>query len=94
MLVAKERLKLRIDIQQWVNSALKYPGVQLLNLDSEIAVTSTRLPGHFNGDPADRLIVATCMKHNAPLLTKDKQIHDWGNIATSGNTFIRVKFLL
>ena len=80
MLVVKERLKLSIDVQQWINQALKYPGIQFIGIDPEIAVLSTRLPGHFHGDPADRFIVATCMKHHVPLLSKDKKIHEWGNI--------------
>lgn len=80
MLVAKERLKLSIDIQLWINEALKYPGIKLLNITPDIAVLSTRLPGQFHGDPADRLIAATCMKHNVPLISKDKKIHSWGNI--------------
>lgn len=80
MLVAKERLKLSIDVQSWVQQALKYPGIKLLNIDPEIAVLSTRLPGQFHGDPADRFIVATFMQHYAPLISKDKRIHQWGNI--------------
>jgi len=80
MLVAKERLRLSIDVQKWIDQALKYPGIQLLNIDPDIAVLSTRLPGDFHGDPADRFIVATCMKHNAPLLSKDRKILEWGNI--------------
>ena len=80
MLVAKERLKLSIDVQSWVQQALKYPGIKLLNIDPEIAVLSTRLPGQLHGDPADRFIIATCMQHHAPLISKDKRIHQWGNI--------------
>ena len=74
ILVAKERLKLSIDVQSWIDQALKYPGILLLPIDNQIAVQSTRLPGEFHGDPADRFIVATCMQHNAPLVTKNKQI--------------------
>jgi len=80
MLVAKERLKLSIDVQLWVNQALKYPGIKLLPIDPEIAVLSTRLPGAFHGDPADRIIVASCMQNHAPLISKDKKIIKWGNI--------------
>jgi PIN domain nuclease of toxin-antitoxin system len=80
MLVAKDRLRLSIDVQSWIDQALKYPGVKLLNLNPEIAVLSTRLPGKFHGDPADRMIVATCMQNNIPLISKDKKIHSWGNI--------------
>ena len=82
MLVTKERLKLSIDIQLWIDEALKYPGVTLLNISPEIAVLSTRLPGNFHGDPADRFITATCMKHNATLITKDSKIRKWGHIKT------------
>jgi len=80
MLVAKERIKLSIDIQLWINEALKYPGVKLLDIVPEIAVLSTRLPGSFHGDPADRLIVATCLYHKAELVTKDKKIAKWGHL--------------
>lgn len=80
MLVAKERLKLSMDVQSWVNQALKYPAIKLLNIDPEIAVLSTRLPGQFHGDPADRIIVATCMQYHSSLISKDKKIHAWGNI--------------
>ena len=82
MLVVKERLKLSIDVLQWVNQALKYPGIQLIQLDPDIAVLSTQLPGNLHGDPADRIIAATCMKLNIPLLTKDKRLQAWGHIKT------------
>jgi len=80
MLVAKERLRLNIDVGTWVDTALGYPGVHLLPIDPEIAVNATRLPGMFHGDPADRFIAATCMKHGAPLITKDAAIRSWGHI--------------
>ena len=43
--------------------ALIAPGISLVALEPEIAVASTRLPGDFHGDPADRLIVATARQH-------------------------------
>ena len=80
MLLAKRRLAFNMDVQDWVNQASKYPGMRLIGLDAEVAVLSTRLPGNFHGDPADRMIVATCMKHNVPLISKDKMIRSWGQI--------------
>ena len=80
MLVVKRRLAFNMDVQDWVNQASKYPGIRLIGLDAEVAVLSTRLPGNFHGDPADRMIVATCMKHNVPLISKDKMIRSWGQI--------------
>lgn len=80
MLVAKQRLSFSLDVTQWIEKALKYSGIRLLNLDPEIVVTATRLPGVFHGDPADRMIVSTCLKYGVPLVTKDKKIHNWGKI--------------
>jgi PIN domain nuclease of toxin-antitoxin system len=82
MLVSKNRLRLSLDVQYWINQALKYPRIKLMDIDPEIVVLSTRLPGEFHSDPADRLIVATCMKHAIPLVTKDQKIHAWQNIKT------------
>ncbi len=80
MLVAKQRLKLNLDVQLWINRALETPGINLISIDPEIAVLSTRLPGHFHGDPADRLIAATALKYQVPLVTRDKKIHEWGHV--------------
>lgn len=80
MLVEKGRLVLSLDVLDWIRTALSRPGIRLLDLDPETAVLSTRLPGEFHGDPADRLIVATCMKYGAPLINRDRQINEWGRI--------------
>lgn len=82
MLVVKGRIKLSLDVQTWINEALNYPKIKLLSIDPEIAVLATRLPGDFHGDPADRFIAACCMKHQLPLISKDKKIHDWGYVKT------------
>jgi len=80
MLVAKGRLTLAMDVQIWLNISLDHPKTQLLPLNPEIAVLSTRLPGNFHNDPADRLIIATCLTYQAPLLSKDSLIQKWGYI--------------
>jgi PIN domain nuclease of toxin-antitoxin system len=41
-------------------------------IDLEVAVISTKLD--FGGDPADQLIAATSVVHDAPLLTRDRRI--------------------
>jgi PIN domain nuclease of toxin-antitoxin system len=50
--------------------------VELEPLSAEIGVRSTRL-ADFHGDPADRLIVATALVLQMPLVTADAQIHRW-----------------
>ena len=78
ILVAKNRIGLSMDVQIWINLALQHPKIQLLALTPEIAVLSTRLPGNFHGDPADRLIVASSLVDKAQLISKDDKIKQWG----------------
>ena len=82
MLEAKKRIGLSIDVQIWIDLALQKDRVQIVQLSPEIAVLSSRLPGEFHGDPADRLIVATSLALKAPLVTKDSKISSCGFIRT------------
>jgi len=75
MLAAKGRLKLQPDVDTWVSQNLEAP-VELEPLSSEISIRSSRLRD-FHGDPADRLIVATALVLQMPLVTADRQIHAW-----------------
>ena len=45
------RLELPVELSEWFDAALAYPGVSLLNLTPEIAIESTRLPGEFSPRP-------------------------------------------
>ena len=74
MLVAKKRLVLSDSIDDWMRQALNYPGIRRLQLTPRIALESTRLPGDFHADPADRIIVATSRIFGLPLLTHDRAI--------------------
>lgn len=80
MLVARGRIAFGMDVVDWIELALARPKVTLLSLDPKTAVMSTRLPGEFHGDPADRIIVATALNHHAKLVTKDRRITEWGYV--------------
>lgn len=82
MLVSKKRLSFTSDVQDWIDTALRLPRIRLLPLEPRIMVLSTRLPGNFHDDPADRMIAATCLHHSAALVTRDRRIADWGFIRT------------
>jgi PIN domain nuclease of toxin-antitoxin system len=69
--VAKRRLNLGKDALDWIQGALALPGVFLVPLTPEIAVSSSRLPGFFHADPGDQIIVATARFLSLPLLTAD-----------------------
>jgi PIN domain nuclease of toxin-antitoxin system len=52
-------------------------GLSMLDLPLEVVLESTRLPGSFHKDPADRFIVATARVHDLVLVTGDKLILDY-----------------
>ncbi len=80
-LVEKNRLVLSISVDEWLQTALAYPGVQLLNLNIPILVQSTQLTG-FHNDPADQIIVATAKVYNCLLLTADGKILNYSGVKT------------
>ncbi|MCP5097967.1 MAG: type II toxin-antitoxin system VapC family toxin [Chloroflexi bacterium] len=82
-LVEHNRLKLAYPVEQWINSALNYPSVRLLDLTPKIVVESTQLPGNFHKDPADQLIVATARFYDILLLTVDAKIISYQHVMTS-----------
>ena len=58
-LVELGRLQLALPVLQWLERALAYPSVRLLDLTPRIVVESTELPGEFHRDSADQILVAT-----------------------------------
>jgi len=74
MLEAKGRIILEQDCLDWVRDALAAPGTRLAPLEPAIAIASSRLPGAFHGDPADRIIIATARAYACPIVTADHAI--------------------
>ncbi|MFO7541599.1 MAG: type II toxin-antitoxin system VapC family toxin [Thiobacillus sp.] len=74
MLVAKDRIRLSMPVDEWVRQASATPGMQMLGVVPEIALESTRLPDTPHGDPVDRLLIASARVHNLTLATADKKI--------------------
>jgi PIN domain nuclease of toxin-antitoxin system len=81
-LVEYERLTLPCPVAEWLDQALGYPGISLLELTPRIVVDSTRLPKGFHKDPADQLIVATARILDCPLLTADLKILNYLHVST------------
>lgn len=74
MLVAKDRIRLSMPVDEWVRQASATPGMQMLGVIPEIALESTRLPDAPHGDPVDRLLIASARVHNLTLVTADEKI--------------------
>ena len=77
MLESKGRLRFAVPCLQWVLNALKAPGIRLAALTPQIAIESSRLPGSFHGDPADRIIAATARSVGATVVTRDQRLLEY-----------------
>lgn len=78
VLVARDRLKLLVTPQRWFQAALSAPNVQLAQTPPELLIDSSFLPGRPPRDPADRLIAATARDLGCKLLTRDRELLDYG----------------
>jgi PIN domain nuclease of toxin-antitoxin system len=79
-LVEHRRLSLPCPVFDWIQQALSYPGVRLIELSPRICVESTQLPGEFHRDPADQIIVATARILDVPLVTVDAKILEYSHV--------------
>lgn len=74
LLASKRRAAFDDDAQLWWRRAIVVTGADVLPLEAHIAIASTRLPGRFHADPADRILVATARHFDLPIVTADKSI--------------------
>ena len=82
LLVEKGRLTLSMNTDDWLDTVEEIEGVHFAALDTATAVESTRLPGTFHKDPADRMIVALARRFNAALVTADEKITAYRYVRT------------
>ncbi|MCB1659813.1 MAG: type II toxin-antitoxin system VapC family toxin [Pseudomonadales bacterium] len=75
MLVAKNRIQLKMSAQEWLHQAISRSGIIIVPIDIPIATLSSTLALH--GDPADRLIVASAICQKQRLCTQDSKILDF-----------------
>ncbi len=81
MLAKKGRIDLDYPVGFWVDVALSVPRVSLLQLTSSIAVLAADLEWD-NRDPSDRIIVATAIVYDAPVITKDRRMQAFPGVRT------------
>jgi len=82
MLAERERLALTMSIDEWLEVVASIEGLRFVPVDTYIGVESTRLPGEFHKDPADRMIVALARHVNAPVVTADEKMHAYKHVRT------------
>jgi PIN domain nuclease of toxin-antitoxin system len=73
-LARNERILLNIPIRSWLQGLASQ--LRTIGVTPAIADTAVALPSAFPRDPADRLIYATSVENDLPLVTKDRAIRD------------------
>ena len=73
MLVRAGRLRNDIDTARYINDLCLTLSLTVLPVTAEIAALS-QADIFTHKDPADRLIAATAIRHNAPLITSDRKL--------------------
>jgi PIN domain nuclease of toxin-antitoxin system len=76
------KLELPMEITEWFRQASSYPNLIVEPVSAQDAIASTRLPGEFHKDPADRIIIAITRRYGVELVTSDKQIRAYPHVAT------------
>lgn len=70
LLVKRGKLELPLPVEEWLTEALANSGVESLPVTCEIARRAAALP-EIHRDPADRIIIATAIIHDAKLASVD-----------------------
>lgn len=78
MLVQKKRLNISMEMDVWRKELIE-SGLREIPLGGDIAIRAGELLD-FQGDPADRLIVATALQMSATLSTADTKILAWKSL--------------
>lgn len=74
MLIKKQRLEVNTSAANFINLFLQSRNISVKSISPEIAELSVNFDNEINNDPADRLIAATSIIHNAQLVTADKNL--------------------
>ena len=74
MLMKSERLVIRTTYSEYVELLLQSFGIQVNPITPEIVKISVEFDKSVNRDPADRIISATSLVAEAPLVTADKNL--------------------
>ncbi len=76
MLIKRKRLDVEETASSFIKILLQSRSFHIQEITPEIAELSVNLGGDINNDPADRLIAATSILRNAPVVTADKNLRN------------------
>lgn len=76
MLIKKGRIEIDTNATHFINLFLQSRNISVQAISPEIAELSVNFGAEINNDPADRIIAATSIIHNAQLVTADNNLRD------------------
>ena len=82
MLISKQRLQVNNTASGFTRLALQARDFQVAEITPEIAELSVNFGTELNKDPVDRIIAATSIVRNAPIVTADRNLRDARSIET------------
>ena len=72
------RLRFSMPVERWIRDSIERGGLQVLDLERDIAVDAGMIPASALADPIDRWLVATAREHDRPLVTCDRKMLEYG----------------
>jgi PIN domain nuclease of toxin-antitoxin system len=82
MLLQKGRVQVAVDSLTFINWVLQANQTVVRPISPRIAALAAQFPAEINKDPADRLIAATTLAENVPLVTADRNLQAVNLITT------------
>lgn len=79
MLIQKKRISVFERTSDFLHYISSIDGLNIIEINAEIAAESVMLPGGFASDPADCIIIASTREIAGNLITRDQKIIDWAN---------------
>ena len=76
---SKGRFAYPISPRRWLEKLRDVPGIRMCELNADILLKSSFLPGMLRTrDPADRIIAATAREFGYTVMTRDESLLDYG----------------
>jgi len=82
MLINKKRIEIDVPYLKFIDLVKASNNYIFQGITPEIADLSTNLRLNINSDPADKIISATSLISNTPLITADKKLRQSKNLKT------------
>ena len=82
MLIKRNRIHIDISASGFLNLFLQARNVDVKCITPDIAELSVNLSDQINKDPADRIIAATSIVNNIPIVTADQNLRESKLLAT------------